>query len=203
MDLLKIKREYNQKVDELFQLVGLDPSLKSRVPHEFSGGQRQRIGIATALASNPSLIVCDEAISALDVSIQAQIINLLSDLQEKFGLTYLFIAHDLSVVQSYCRPSGSVMYLGRIVEITDWKTFMTILCIRTTQALLAAVPIPDPVVEAERERIIIKGDVPSLINRPPGCAFFNRCPLASKECNQSVPPLVTKEKGHQVACFKV
>lgn len=200
--LVKNKAEYNQRVDELFQLVGLDPSLKSRVPHEFSGGQRQRIGIATALASNPSLIVCDEAISALDVSIQAQIINLLSDLQEKFGLTYLFIAHDLSVVR-HIADRVAVMYLGRIVEIADWKSLYDNPLHPYTQALLAAVPIPDPVVEEERERIIIKGDVPSLINRPPGCAFSNRCPLASKECNQSVPPLVTKEKGHQVACFKV
>jgi peptide/nickel transport system ATP-binding protein len=200
--LCKTKEEYDQRVDELFRLVGLDPSLKDRVPHEFSGGQRQRIGIARALASNPKFIVCDEAISALDVSIQAQIINLLEDLQRQLGLTYLFIAHDLSVVR-HIADRIAVMYLGRIVEIADWKTLYEQPLHPYTQALLSAVPIPDPDVEAERERIIISGDVPSLLNRPPGCAFSNRCPMATKECREMVPPLVDKGNGHGVACIKV
>ncbi|WP_141335556.1 ABC transporter ATP-binding protein [Paenibacillus sp. tmac-D7] len=199
--LVSSRSEYNNRVDELFRLVGLDPDLKNRVPHEFSGGQRQRLGIARALASNPSFIVCDEAISALDVSIQAQIINLLEDLQVKLGLSYLFIAHDLSVVR-HISDRVAVMYLGRIVEIADWKSLYENPKHPYTQALLAAVPIPDPFVEETRERIVIKGDVPSLMNKPPGCSFSNRCPHATKECSESAPPLLNVGGGHGVACFR-
>lgn len=194
--------EYHKRVDELFRLVGLDPQLKNRMPHEFSGGQRQRLGIARALASNPPFIVCDEAISALDVSIQAQIINLLVDLQRKLGLTYLFIAHDLSVIR-HIADRVAVMYLGRIVEIGDWRSIYENPLHPYTQALLAAVPIPDPFVEEKRNRLVIKGEVPSLIDMPPGCPFSNRCPIASDECKKSIPPLVEVESGHSVACLKV
>jgi peptide/nickel transport system ATP-binding protein len=200
--LVKSRAEYDNRVNELFRLVGLDPDLKNRVPHEFSGGQRQRLGIARALASNPSFIVCDEAISALDVSIQAQIINLLEELQAKLGLTYLFIAHDLSVVR-HISDRVAVMYLGRIVEIADWKSLYEQPKHPYTQALLAAVPIPDPFVEEKRERIVIKGDVPSLMNKPPGCSFSNRCPMATKECSEIVPPLLDVGGGHGVACIKI
>ncbi len=200
--LVKNQQEYRERVDELFRLVGLDPALQDRVPHEFSGGQRQRLGIARAIASNPSFIVCDEAISALDVSIQAQIINLLEDLQEKLGLTYLFIAHDLTVVR-HISDRIAVMYLGQIVEISDWKSLYENPLHPYTQALLDAVPVPDPVLEAERERQIIKGEVPSLMNKPKGCSFSNRCPLATEECRQEVPQLRYVNDSHGVACFKV
>ena len=200
--LVKSREEYEARLDELFRLVGLDPIVKNRMPHEFSGGQRQRIGIARALASNPTLVVCDEAISALDVSIQAQIINLLEELQVKLGLTYLFIAHDLSVVR-HISDRVAVMYLGKIVEVADWKSLYDNPLHPYTQALLAAVPIADPFVEEKRERIIIKGEVPSLLNRPKGCAFSNRCPLATKECTEVDPELVQKGKDHMVACIKV
>jgi peptide/nickel transport system ATP-binding protein len=200
--LTRSSHEYNERVDELFQLVGLDPRLKDRVPHEFSGGQRQRLGIARALASNPNFIVCDEAISALDVSIQAQIINLLEELQARLGLTYLFIAHDLSVVR-HISDRVVVMYLGQIVEMADWKTLYEAPLHPYTQALLAAVPIPDPVVEEQRERIMIKGEVPSLMNKPSGCSFSSRCPLATQECREARPPLRDVGGGHRVACFKV
>jgi peptide/nickel transport system ATP-binding protein len=200
--LVKNREEYEARLDELFRLVGLDPIVKTRMPHEFSGGQRQRIGIARALASNPSLIVCDEAISALDVSIQAQIINLLEELQVKLGLTYLFIAHDLSVVR-HISDRVAVMYLGKVVEIADWKSLYDNPLHPYTQALLAAVPIADPFVEEQRERIVIKGEVPSLLNKPKGCAFSNRCPLATKECTEIDPELVYKDKDHGVACIKV
>ncbi len=200
--MFKYASEYKDRIDELFQMVGLDPSLKDRMPHEFSGGQRQRVGIARALASNPSLIVCDEAISALDVSIQAQIINLLKDLQDKLGLTYLFIAHDLSVVR-HISDHVAVMYLGKIVEIADWKELYENPKHPYTKALLTAVPIADPFIEGQRENIIIKGEVPSLLNKPPGCSFSNRCPLATKECNEVVPELRDVGVGHRVACIKV
>ncbi|WP_306807459.1 ABC transporter ATP-binding protein [Halalkalibacter krulwichiae] len=200
--LVKNKKEYTNRVEELFRMVGLDPSLKNRVPHEFSGGQRQRVGIARALASNPSLIVCDEAISALDVSIQAQIINLLEDLKVKLDLSYLFIAHDLSVVR-HISDRVAVMYLGRIVETADWKTLYDNPKHPYTKALLEAVPIPDPDVEEGRELITIKGEIPSPQNRPTGCSFHNRCPLATEECRESDPELQEVEAGHGVACIKV
>ncbi|HUT68047.1 MAG TPA: oligopeptide/dipeptide ABC transporter ATP-binding protein [Dehalococcoidales bacterium] len=194
--------EYQDKVEELFRTVGLDPSMLDRVPHEFSGGQKQRIGIARALASDPSFIVCDEPISALDVSIQAQIINLLQELQEKLGLTYLFIAHDLSVVR-HISNRVAVMYLGRIAEITDWKALYENPLHPYTKALLSAVPIPDPFIEEKRERIILTGDVPSSLNPPSGCNFHTRCPIAIPECSQDVPALRDIGDEHQVACIRV
>lgn len=194
--------EYDQRVTELFQMVGLDPALRQRVPHEFSGGQRQRIGIARALACNPSFIVCDEPISALDVSIQAQIINLLEELQQKLGLTYLFIAHDLSVVR-HISDYVAVMYLGSIVEITDWQSLYENPLHPYTRALLSAVPIPDPFVEENRQRIMLKGEVPSLLERPAGCSFHPRCAAAEKECMHMAPPLKTVRPGHQVACHRI
>lgn len=198
--LAKSKSEYNNKVDELFRAVGLDPALKNRVPHEFSGGQRQRLSIASALASEPSFIICDEPISALDVSIQAQIINLLIDLQAKRGLTYLFIAHDLSVVR-HISDRIIVMYLGKIVEISPWNELYENPLHPYTKALLSAIPIPDPVVEKQRIRTRIEGEVPSLINRPGGCVFHPRCPFATEKCRASVPPLEDYGNGHQAACF--
>ena len=200
--LVSSQKEYNDRVDELFRLVGLSPSMKNRVAHEFSGGQRQRIGIARALASNPDLIVCDEPISALDVSIQAQIINLLEDLQQELGLTYLFIAHDLSVVK-HISDTIAVMYMGKIVEIAPCDELYSNPLHPYTQALIAAVPIPDPVVEKKRERKIIYGEVVSLINRPGGCLFSDRCPFKMDICEKEVP--VTKDygNGHCVACHKL
>jgi oligopeptide/dipeptide ABC transporter ATP-binding protein len=195
-------KELKNRVIELFELVGLDPSMMDRVPHEFSGGQRQRIGIARALACNPSLIVCDEPISALDVSIQAQIINLLEELQEKLGLTYLFIAHDLAVVQ-HISDRVAVMYLGRIMEITDSAELYDNPLHPYTKALLSAIPIPDPVAEKTRTRIILKGEVPSPVNPPPGCHFHPRCSLAIKECSQARPPLRDVGNEHYVACIRV
>jgi peptide/nickel transport system ATP-binding protein len=196
------KREFDKRVEELFTIVGLDPRMIDRYPHEFSGGQRQRIGIARALACQPQFIVCDEPISALDVSIQAQIINLLQELQAKFGLTYLFIAHDLSVVR-HISDQVAVMYLGHIVEITDWKELYENPLHPYTQALLSAVPIPQPIIERKRHRIILKGEVPSPMNPPPGCAFHPRCEIASQECQESTPQLRKITDKHEVACFKV
>jgi peptide/nickel transport system ATP-binding protein len=193
--------EYRDRIEELFRLVGLDPSVGGRVPHEFSGGQRQRIGIARALATSPSLIVCDEAISALDVSIQAQIINLLEDLQHSLGLAYLFIAHDLSVVR-HISDHVAVMYLGKVVEHAAWRELYEDPLHPYTQALLAAVPVPDPAVEARRTVKVIKGEVPSLMNRPPGCVFSNRCPLVSRECTETEPALRDLGVRHFAACIK-
>lgn len=197
------RSEYKDKVERLFRLVGLDPSMMDRFPHEFSGGQRQRIGVARALACEPSLIVCDEPISALDVSIQAQIINLLEELQEGIkGLTYLFIAHDLSVVR-HISDRVAVMYLGRMVEITRSKALYENPLHPYTIALLSAVPIADPFVDKERERIILKGEVPSPLNPPPGCSFHPRCFQAIPECSQVAPQLRDVGGGHKVACIRV
>jgi len=194
--------EYQDRVDELFRTVRLDPSMTDRVPHEFSGGQRQRIGIARALAAEPAFVICDEPISSLDVSIQAQIINLMQELQAQLGLTFLFIAHDLSVVR-HISDRVAVMYLGHIVEITDSKTLYDNPLHPYTKALLSAVPIPDPFVEEKRERIILAGDVPSPVNPPPGCNFHPRCPVAIAECSQTVPPLRAIRADHEVACIRV
>lgn len=198
--LVVSKKEYNKRVNDLMSIVGLDPALKDRVPREFSGGQRQRLGIARALASNPDLIVCDEPISALDVSIQAQIINLLEDLQAKLGITYLFIAHDLSVVK-HISDRIIVMYLGKIVEIAGCEDLYDKPMHPYTQALLSAVPIADPLVEEKRERIHLQGEVPSVMNRPSGCPFCNRCAYSQPECSKAVPELEDKGNGHHVACF--
>ena len=196
-------REYKDRVEQLFDMVGLDPSMKNRFPHEFSGGQRQRIGIARALASNPSLIICDEPVSALDVSIQAQIINLLKRLQEEIkDLTYLFISHDLSVVR-HISDRVAVMYLGRIVEIASSDELYKNPLHPYTQALLSAVPIPDPFIEKNRKRIVLKGEVPSPINPPRGCHFHPRCPLAKKECSEAIPAMRNISEGHEVACIMV
>ena len=198
--LLK-KQELRSRVTELFNLVGLDSSMMDRVPHEFSGGQRQRLGIARALACNPSLIVCDEPISALDVSIQAQIINLLEELQENLGLTYLFIAHDLSVVQ-HISDRVAVMYLGRIVEIASSKELYQKPMHPYTKALLSAVPVPNPVIEKERVRIVLRGEVPSPANPPIGCHFHPRCELATQDCLDDTPSLRNVGNEHEVACFR-
>lgn len=199
-DLGMSAKDMDERVSELFRLVGLDPAYRERVPHEFSGGQRQRLVIARALSTNPSFIVCDEAISALDVSIQAQVINLLEELQHKLGLTYLFIAHDLSVVR-HISDHVAVMYLGQLVETADWKSLYDHPMHPYTQALLEAVPVPDPRLEATRPRRIIKGEVPSPMQRPAGCAFSTRCPHAAEQCRHEIPALSEKETGHKVACW--
>ena len=198
--LVKTREEYEKKVDELLRMVDLDPSMKNRVPHEFSGGQRQRIGIARALSSNPDLIICDEPISALDVSIQAQIINLLEELQAKLGLTYLFIAHDLAVVK-HISDRILVMYLGRIVEIAECEELYSNTLHPYTKVLLGAVPVADPKVEKTRERVEIRGEVPSLTNRPTGCPFSDRCNCVTDRCRKEVPKLKDVGNGHEVACF--
>jgi len=196
------KNEQNEKVAELLKLVGLDPSYANRYPHEFSGGQRQRICIARALACEPEFIVCDEPISALDVSIQAQIINLLQDLQEKLGLTYLFVAHDLSVVR-HISDRIAVMYLGQLVELASKTSLFERPFHPYTQALLSAVPKPDPKHERQHERIILTGDVPSPINPPGGCRFHPRCPLATEICAKENPKWNEIEPGRWVACHEV
>ena len=198
--LTKNREEYDARVDELFRIVGLDPALKYRVPHEFSGGQRQRIGIARALSSEPDMIICDEPISALDVSIQAQIINLLEELQAKLGLTYLFIAHDLAVVK-HISNRILVMYLGRVVEIAECEELYSNTLHPYTKTLLSAVPVADPVIEEARERVPIRGEVPSLTNRPGGCPFHDRCSYVMDCCKEKVPPLRDVGNGHEVACY--
>jgi oligopeptide transport system ATP-binding protein len=193
------KQEIDEHVEALLKLVSLDPSHVNRYPHEFSGGQRQRIGVARALALQPDLIVCDEPISALDVSIQAQVVNLLVELQQKFGLTYLFIAHDLSMVRHIC-DRVAVMYLGIIVEMAERNEFYHNPLHPYTRALLSAVSIPDPRVEQKRMRTILKGEIPSPVSPPSGCRFHTRCPIAQKICSELTPEWREITPGHFVAC---
>ena len=190
------------RVRELHAICGLNPNFADRYPHEMTGGQRQRVGIARALALDPEYIICDEAVSALDVSIQAQVVNLLEDLRVRFGLTYLFIAHDLSVVRHLCHRVA-VMYLGRIVELADCDELFDNALHPYTRALLDAVPVPDPTVEAGRKFRPVKGEVPSPINPPPGCVFHPRCPMAVESCSRVRPQLREVRPGHWVACSEV
>ncbi len=195
------KGEYQDRVSELLQTVGLNPFMADRYPHEFSGGQRQRIGIARALAVNPDFIVCDEPVSALDVSIQAQIINLLEELKERLQLTYLFIAHDLSVVR-HISDRVAVMYLGHIVEVASRQELYDNPLHPYTRALLSAIPIPDPDMEEERERIILHGELPSPMSPPEGCVFHTRCPVAVDECKDEMPSLREVSPNHWVGCIR-
>jgi len=192
----------SKRVAELLTVCGLPAKFSDRYPHEMSGGQRQRVGIARALALNPDFIICDEAVSALDVSIQAQVINLLEDLREEFHLTYLFIAHDLSVVRHICNRVA-VMYLGKVAELADSDELFDNPQHPYTKALLSAVPVPDPSVEAQRAHQVLQGEVPSPMNPPPGCVFHPRCSIAVDSCRQTVPPLRELKPGHWGACTEV
>lgn len=196
------RKKRMNRVRELLEMVQINLSYLNRYPHEFSGGQRQRIGVARALASNPAFIVCDEPISALDVSIQAQVVNLLEDLQQKLGLTYLFIAHDLSMVRQIC-DRVAVMYLGKILEIAEKESLYENPLHPYTQALLSAIPIPDPVITRQRKRILLSGDPPSPADPPTGCRFHTRCSYMEERCRVEEPPLRTIEPNHQVACHFV
>ncbi len=199
--LVSSKGEYQERVAYLLENVGLNPYMADRFPHEFSGGQRQRIGVARALSVGPKFIVADEPVSALDVSIQAQIINLLEDLQDRFDLTYLFIAHDLSVVRHISDRVG-VMYLGHMVELAERNDIYVDPVHPYTQALLSAVPIPDPVIDSQRERVLLTGEVPSPLNPPSGCVFHPRCPIATEECSKVKPEMREVKPGHWAGCIK-
>jgi oligopeptide transport system ATP-binding protein len=195
-------RDADERVQELLETVGLSKRFIKRFPHEFSGGQRQRIGIARALAVDPDFIVADEPISALDVSIQAQIMNLLEKLQREKNLTYLFISHDLRAIR-HVSNRVAVMYLGKLVEVADAKTIYVDPLMPYTKALISAVPVPDPKIEARRQRIVLEGDVPSPINPPQGCRFHTRCPYMIEACKQVVPPLVEVKPDHFAACIRI
>jgi oligopeptide transport system ATP-binding protein len=195
------KAERREKVLELMQRVGLNSEHAARYAHEFSGGQRQRIGIARALAMNPEFIICDEPVSALDVSIQAQVINMFDELQDEMGLTYLFIAHDLLVVR-HISDRIAVMYLGKMVELADADEIYNRPLHPYSKSLLSAVPIPDPKIARENKRIVLSGDIPSPLNAPSGCPFHTRCPYATEVCSQSMPEFKEIEKGHYIACHR-